>query len=1291
AGRRQSLLARATLPPAIAAIFLEPETLHLRQGERATLTARGELTDGQVRTIGAGDALAFTSSDPAVVAVEASGALHALSSGEASIRASTPGGADGFATVSVSRFVQPDVTGLALLLESETVSTDTAAIGASATLAGTGSLDRIPVEFRLDGPGGSRILIAETEADGSAAVVFDGLADPGAASITAHAIDPRDGQAFADTRSFAVIHRNRDAEPNDSVAAAIEMRGVVPIAGEVGGADAADFYRVERAVPGTLSLSLGGEGARLALLDAAGALLGTADGDGAPLARAIPASEAPLFVRVTASGPVAYTIDSRFVATPPVIERIEPASAPPGSTVAILGSGFSPRADRHLVFFQGLRTRVLSASPGRLAVVVPAFATDGAVVVWVDSAKSNEAHFTTGAPHWYTQASETETLPAEIVVDDESGNRVVRDRLEVAFQPEVTRDSVEALAARLGAVIVGVWPPRNAYELRFEGADLAALRARRAEVGVLPEVRYVRLLGLPEPDAFPIAGRDDWPGRQIPAKPSSPSDARRSGAYAQIHAFEAWQWIADSGFFRKPIDFDPVVVAVLDHGLLTSAISDPQLPYNKVVMDLDFHEVPFGVVHPHGTHAAALVGAVNVEDGSQRSTGVLGGVIPPGVPSPYFYAVDLYNSSGPSGIDSREWDHALAGCPGAPPLADGKPPPCASPRPMNVVNMSFGQHLVPGDGLVKYWADLIRSRPDALFVASAGNDHVSAHTHVPSAMSFTNLTDGGAQVRDRVISVGAVATGWRHKPAYGRADVRASFSNYGVGVDIAAPGENVLSVSVAPERQDSCRPAPLPANSSFDYFCGTSAAAPLVSGTAGLMSGISLALTPAELKTLLVETATPLRSVPGSTGWGAWAAPRRLDVLRAVQMAMRHRAFPVSGTAPAKYLPGLRRYLWVPDRPGDALVRVLLKSPFERTLDGQQLVIDPPANLAAASCTEPYAVQPSASGDKVYVACRGTNQILVWFANINEEADFEATPQHESRIPLSLGGVSYALPVFPSVQMAMSRDGQVLAIPLRDRRVAFLDTRSDRIVDVKKFRASVSTGELRALAFGANDTLYALTSDGITGQLARKPRASTAARWRIDETAGLKVVGVGEPFASPPSRRPSGLAILPRTAGDHVYVLYDHDESAAAATVHRGSDLALVDPPGSANGRIRGSIPNRVAEPFVAGDMVGFPIGSFAVFSSLLRTGTASVEGMAIDPLRGLAYMAFHGSGNLAHLKADAATGSFQQLASATRVLGDFLEPRLEQRAALETTMRADGSIDAQIESKLGAREERLY
>jgi subtilisin family serine protease len=133
-------------------------------------------------------------------------------------------------------------------------------------------------------------------------------------------------------------------------------------------------------------------------------------------------------------------------------------------------------------------------------------------------------------------------------------------------------------------------------------------------------------------------------------------------------------------------------------------------------------------------------------------------------------------------------------------------------------------------------ADAIQYANEAgmLFVAAAGNDaaNVDGHaTFMPSGVKLPNT-----------ISVAASTS----------KDQLAEFSNYGrKNVDIAAPGHHIYST--------------IPGNQ-YAFYSGTSMATPHVSGAAALLKAHNPDLTPAEIRSVLMNTVDVIESLPGQPG-----------------------------------------------------------------------------------------------------------------------------------------------------------------------------------------------------------------------------------------------------------------------------------------------------------------------------------------------------------------------------------------------------------------------------------------
>ena len=162
----------------------------------------------------------------------------------------------------------------------------------------------------------------------------------------------------------------------------------------------------------------------------------------------------------------------------------------------------------------------------------------------------------------------------------------------------------------------------------------------------------------------------------------------------------------------------------------------------------------------------------------------------------------------------------------------------------DVISMSFGSDASSSTGRAAIEYALSKG---CVLVAAAGNDGVST-LHYPAAY-------------DGVIAVAASDVD----------DNRASFSNYGPWVDIAAPGVSIYSS--------------LPGNA-YESWNGTSMAAPLVAGVAGLILSQNPMLTTDAVGYQLIDSADDI-------GW-----IRRVNAYRAVTSGSNVLMVYNDGTAP---------------------------------------------------------------------------------------------------------------------------------------------------------------------------------------------------------------------------------------------------------------------------------------------------------------------------------------------------------------------------------------------------------
>jgi subtilisin family serine protease len=150
----------------------------------------------------------------------------------------------------------------------------------------------------------------------------------------------------------------------------------------------------------------------------------------------------------------------------------------------------------------------------------------------------------------------------------------------------------------------------------------------------------------------------------------------------------------------------------------------------------------------------------------------------------------------------------------------------------DIINMSFGKAFSPQKAAVDDAVRYADSR-GVLLVHAAGNDGRDLTTE-PSFPSRFYLDGDTARLW---LEIGA--SSWR-----GGEDLAANFSNYGAGhVHVFAPGVDILSTTTGND---------------YSAASGTSFAAPVVTGLAALLLSYFPELSAAEVKRIILDSATPL-------------------------------------------------------------------------------------------------------------------------------------------------------------------------------------------------------------------------------------------------------------------------------------------------------------------------------------------------------------------------------------------------------------------------------------------------
>ncbi len=226
----------------------------------------------------------------------------------------------------------------------------------------------------------------------------------------------------------------------------------------------------------------------------------------------------------------------------------------------------------------------------------------------------------------------------------------------------------------------------------------------------------------------------------------------------------------------------------------------------------------------HGTHVAGTMSAVG-----NNNTGIAGVAY-----SSKFVPVRVLGKCG--GLSSDIADGIIWAAGGSVP---GVP---ANPNPAKVINLSLG-----GGGSCNPISQAAINQAVSLgatVVVAAGNSNANASDFTPASCQ-------------NVISVAST----------NRNGSKAFYSNFGNVVDLAAPGGDVRTSRSDGVLSTLNSGRNGPATPNYEYYQGTSMAAPHVAGAAALLYAVKSDITPAEVESILKSTT---RSFPGScSGCGA--------------------------------------------------------------------------------------------------------------------------------------------------------------------------------------------------------------------------------------------------------------------------------------------------------------------------------------------------------------------------------------------------------------------------------------
>jgi serine protease len=437
----------------------------------------------------------------------------------------------------------------------------------------------------------------------------------------------------------------------------------------------------------------------------------------------------------------------------------------------------------------------------------------------------------------------------------------IRGQLIVGYREGT---SPEAIARHLGATVQQDWPLLRAALLQLP-PHLSAPKAQ-ASAERLRGVRYAELNLVqfrPKPTAQGVATTHLAPTQASVSDP----DFDKQWMHRQMNSLAAWrQGVSGSGI-RIGIHDDfidhrhpDLVDNMFYPGFDGFAASNPEVPLEAALIT---PETPHDGIGFHGTSVAGTAAAVGNDLGG-RGTAYGASIVPLAINEPEQGGLVL------SAIVNAALFAVLG--PDFAPGGDDRAPgtdPETGPY-VHIVNMSWGGALY--SQIVKDTMDLMLAS-GIILVTSAGN----TPTEGPS---FPAWNPG-------LINVAATTA----------RGTRTSFSNRGLHLDLAAPGENVWTTATrgcifaTPDGSSCSEEEPEVA---YTYINGTSFSSPAAAGAAALVleasaerdaeGNITSVLSAAQVRQILTETATRPSGYDRSA-LGAGIVNSAAAVARALELA----------------------------------------------------------------------------------------------------------------------------------------------------------------------------------------------------------------------------------------------------------------------------------------------------------------------------------------------------------------------------------------------------------------------
>ena len=451
--------------------------------------------------------------------------------------------------------------------------------------------------------------------------------------------------------------------------------------------------------------------------------------------------------------------------------------------------------------------------------------------------------------------------PKWIVQDPDRGIYPV-NQLGVALASEATEEDARRITEDIGGTLIGFIRSGNIYQVELPTRTISELEYWRNVIDAKPLVEFTFLNTASTVVSQSTSDLDELATHTFDDRPAT-------WAYDDIRVRDAWNAVTELG--KAPAR--PVSVGVVDTGI---DISHPEFDgVNVLTRQKTDDGAALCRVEPipsHGTDVAGIIGANNwVGQGNIWRYPEMNGILP-GI-SNLDYSLIAPEQKGLKKVPFlRFWEREISfdlsflermqitidegakivnvsmnstRCGVLPPTGCEDNPQVSCEYTQCLLDNDVCLKEEQFDSLIKLYDRFFADNDSSvLFVLSAGNFDIDVMHTLPGGI---NAWRPEGQPHDNVISVAASAL----RPFDGErpdGDVHwMDFSNYGDGIDIAAPGEGIW----APTKYE-----PPLGEDDYGFFAGTSGAAPMVTGVAAMLMAMSEEeLSPSEIKSILRETA----------------------------------------------------------------------------------------------------------------------------------------------------------------------------------------------------------------------------------------------------------------------------------------------------------------------------------------------------------------------------------------------------------------------------------------------------